>query len=344
MASELYRSLGDRLRQRERPDGFFQRGGLVNYSLSLSDALEFLKAQPDNAFDLAFTDPPYGIGETNNRNLSRGTLCSPTDYGEHKWDEEKIPDEYFHELKRVCKRWIVFGGNYYAHVLGSSDGPIVWDKDNGETHFADAEIAWTNIPGACRIYKFKWQGMLQENSKKKERRIYPTQKPVALATRILRDYAERGWTVLDPFMGSGALLEAGLRLGMTVVGCDVSKQAMEIATRRLDDYAQQVSLFEADELWKYKPPLSGRGGKVSETNGGCVPETVVPLKDFRLSPEAGRCAREEQERFPERTAPKKVEEMKSEIAEAMKRNPLPADTALYDELFGKKKKEDRDAE
>jgi len=81
---------------------------------------------------------------------------------------------------------------------------IVWDKINGETDFADCELAWTSFKTAVRQFRFQWQGMLQGNMKNKERRIHPTQKPVALYRWLLQNYAKEGDKILDTHLGDAA--------------------------------------------------------------------------------------------------------------------------------------------
>ena len=114
------------------------------------DCLEVMKDWPDNCVDLVLTDPPYGIGETNQKNLSRGKYALPTDYGNYEWDKEKVSKEHILRSLVVSKQQIVFGGNYYGGLLGDTNCYIVWDKDNFNSDFADCELAWTSFKSATR--------------------------------------------------------------------------------------------------------------------------------------------------------------------------------------------------
>jgi len=156
--------------------------------------------------DMVFTDPPYGIGEAAGKNKSRGKLAVPKDYGDDKWDDE-IPDETaFINMMQYSDNQIIFGGNYFVEYLTNSPCWLVWDKNNGETDFADVELAWTSFNKAARLYKWTWQGMIREGQR--EDRLHPTQKPTGLLVKILKDYSTSGQSVLDLFGGSGSTLIA----------------------------------------------------------------------------------------------------------------------------------------
>ena len=143
---------------------------------------------------------------------------------------------------RISKNTIIFGGNYFIEHLSNSPCWIVWDKDNSG-NFADSELAWTNFKTAVRNYKFRWNGMLQQQMQDKEERFHPTQKPHKLFQMILRDYAIKNdyKTVFDPFMGSGTTAIACKSLGLDWCGCELEADYVEIANKRLE--AVQGSLF-----------------------------------------------------------------------------------------------------
>lgn len=109
----------------------------------------------------------------------------------------------------ACQVW--WGGNYYTDILPPSPCWIIWDKDN-TGNFADCEMAWTNQPSAARIFKHRWNGMLKA-SEQGQRRIHPTQKPIALARYCFEEYGKMGDVILDPFLGSGITILAAQELG-----------------------------------------------------------------------------------------------------------------------------------
>ncbi len=168
------------------------------------DCMDGMRLFPDKFFDLAIVDPLYGIGESGAKSSSRGKQAkfSKPDNSNAKayartykpfagGDKAPPPKEYFSELLRVSKNQIIFGANHFiSRIPFDSSCWIVWDKRNEATDFADCELAWTSFKSAVRIFRFKWNGMLQEDMKNKEVRIHPTQKPVRLYEWLLGKYAK----------------------------------------------------------------------------------------------------------------------------------------------------------
>ena len=201
------------------------------------DCLETMKRMPDKSIDLILTDPPYGIGISKTGLVggsdSKSKLAKLKQYTASDWDA-KIPSrEVFEEMFRVSKNQVIFGGNYFVEYLQNSPCWIVWDKDNGNTSFADCELAWTSFDTSVRLKRYRWNGMLQENMKHKEERYHPTQKPVPLMRWILAKYAKEGDVIYDPFMGSGTTARACADLGFAYIGSEISKEYCDIAEERL---------------------------------------------------------------------------------------------------------------
>jgi site-specific DNA-methyltransferase (adenine-specific) len=118
-----------------------------------------------------------------------------------------------------------------------------WDKDNGNTDFADCELAWTSFKTSVRKYKFKWQGMFQENMKNKELRIHPTQKPVALYKWLLDKYAKPGDKILDTHLGSGSIAIACHDYEFDLTACELDAEYYNKAMDRINNYTKQQKLF-----------------------------------------------------------------------------------------------------
>lgn len=210
------------------------------------DCMDGMKEFPDGYFDLAVVDPPYGIGESGKKNHTRVKVAISKDYKPFEGADLEAPNKaYFDELLRVSKNQIIFGANHFiSRIPYDSHCWIVWDKDNGETDFADCELAWTSFDTAVRKFKYRWQGMLQENMKNKEFRIHPTQKPKALYDWIFSRYAERGMKLLDTHVGSASSLMAAHDAGLKYVGFEKDKTYYELSKRRLEQYESQMNIMD----------------------------------------------------------------------------------------------------
>lgn len=73
------------------------------------------------------------------------------------------------------------------------------------------------------------------NPKAKERAGYPTQKPVLLLNQIINIATDEGDLVLDPFCGSGTTCVSAKSLKRRFIGIDISKDAVELANKRLEE-------------------------------------------------------------------------------------------------------------
>jgi DNA modification methylase len=183
--------------------------------------------------DLVLTDPPYGIGAYSNGTMGGGVLARQSKYTATKWDYETVEFDLLMKFINLGGKSIIWGGNYYH--LEPSPCWLVWDKDNGKNYFADCELAWTNLKQAVRIKKYRWQGMLQQPGRAKEKRLHPTQKPTEVIAWCISQADKHGTagTILDPFMGSGTTLVAAKNLGRKAIGIELEEKYCEIAVKRL---------------------------------------------------------------------------------------------------------------
>jgi len=202
--------------------------------------------------DAVVTDPPYGIGEAAGANKSRckpfggvalkmpGKTIIARDYGDAAWDDQPIDDDLL-RLVMLAGRWnVIFGGNYYP--FPPTRCWLVWDKLNGDSDFADCELAWTNLPKAVRRIRYMWNGMLKAPGE--TRGDHPTQKPVGVMSWCLQQLPDGTKSVIDPFMGSGTTGVACAKAGMRFTGVEREPQYFEAACRRIEEAWKQPRLFE----------------------------------------------------------------------------------------------------
>ncbi|OQC44024.1 MAG: Modification methylase DpnIIB [Bacteroidetes bacterium ADurb.Bin028] len=212
-------------------------------SIYNEDCLQALKAMADKQFDLAIVDPPYGIGMDSTHFKTKSSKAKPNDYGKKDWDNAIPNKEYFNELLRVSRHQIVWGGNYFVENLTNSSCWVVWDKDNGDSIHADCELAWTSFKTGVKKVKWLWHGMRQQNMKNKEKRIHPTQKPVALYRWLLYEFAKEGDKILDTHLGSGSIAIACWDMGYDLTAYEVDKEYYDNACKRLETHKAQLTLW-----------------------------------------------------------------------------------------------------
>lgn len=202
---------------------------------------------------LVYTDPPYGIaivkssgtvdsggpvgGVKAKGRVGQGKIVPASDYLPVAGDDtvDTAVDAFrLLSTEYPQARHVWWGGNHYAGSAGLPDTScwLVWDKENGATHFADAELAWTNHTGAVRLFRHMWNGMLRASER--DKRVHPTQKPVALAEWAFSvvDPEHTREDVLDVFGGSGSTLLACHTTGRTGLLMEMEPAYNDVICRR----------------------------------------------------------------------------------------------------------------
>lgn len=201
------------------------------------DCLEAMKEMPDKYFDLAIVDPPYFEGSGDPKfyhpRMAKSTAIKPIT------SDWRVPGPlYFSELYRVSANQIIWGCNYYyKHINGA--GIIVWDKEmSGD--FSDAELASCSVGRRVRMFRYRWNGMIQKDMKNKEVRFHPTQKPVAIYKWLLKNYAKEGDKILDTHGGSMSSVIACIDMGFDYMAFEIDTDYFEDAQKRIDNHVRQL--------------------------------------------------------------------------------------------------------
>jgi site-specific DNA-methyltransferase (adenine-specific) len=208
--------------------------------------MEYMAGQPDNAFDLAIVDPQYGIGVHKHRldpqKRATAKWKKPRKANYKTFDDSLPPTaEYFHELRRVSKNQIIWGGNYFTEHLPASMGWIVWDKRVGlNENLSMCELAYSSFNKRCLKFEFLWSGFRKAVQVK---RIHPSQKPVQLYEFLLQRYAKPGQRILDTHLGSGSSAIAAYGFGCDFVGCEIDAEFFNTAKERIDAETRQIDLL-----------------------------------------------------------------------------------------------------
>ena len=210
--------------------------------------MQMIARYPDNYFELAIVDPPYGLGIANTEQIGTSK--------KHKiknWDNNMPELSFFNELKRVSKNQVIWGVNYFDK-MGLNGGRIIWNKlgkDIGRRKaaptFSECEIAYYSGAKNVKMYSYTYIGNVQGNDYQilwsNTNRIHPTQKPVALYEWLLMNYAKEGDKILDTHLGSGSIAIACHNLGYDLTACELDPDYYAAAMKRIDNHKNQKRLF-----------------------------------------------------------------------------------------------------
>jgi site-specific DNA-methyltransferase (adenine-specific) len=202
------------------------------------DCIEGMKKYPDNYFELAIVDPPYGIGiDGQKKSINKNAKHNRKEHVKKDWDN-KIPDKnYFTELFRVSKNQIIWGGNYFTEFLNPTKAWIFWYKGQRDLTMSDGEMAWTSFNTVTRQIEINRAELIKQNT------FHPTEKPYKLYKWILNKYAKEGDKILDTHLGSGSSRIAAYDLGFEFTGFELDKDYFEASEKRFQQHIAQLTLF-----------------------------------------------------------------------------------------------------
>ena len=224
--------------------------------LILIDCMKFMKTLPDEYFDLAIVDPPYGIGVGS---VGKMTSISKKEYVKKDWDKAIPTKEYFSELRRISVNQIIWGANFFDG-FGLVGGGIVWNKlgknigrRNPMPDLSDCEYAYCSFRTNIKMFSYTYIGNVVGNNYQidwNQDRIHPTQKPTELYSWLLKNYAKPNDKLFDSHSGSGSFRIAAHDMGFDLTSCEIDEDYYRDNEKRFQNHIKQNDLFAPEELQK----------------------------------------------------------------------------------------------
>jgi site-specific DNA-methyltransferase (adenine-specific) len=217
-----------------------------NIEITNEDNMLLMSRFPDNYFDLAIVDPPYGIERSGQpETFTKNPKHKRKLHKQKDWDNATPTAEYFTELERVSKNQIIWGANYF----GLTGGMIYWHKNVTMPTYSTGELAWVSWLNKLDYINLTWHGMIQHDMSDKEIRIHPTQKPIKLYEWLLSKYAKPNDKILDTHLGSGSIAIAVdnvnkiEKMNLTLTACELDEEYFKNTITRINDKTNWQSLF-----------------------------------------------------------------------------------------------------
>jgi DNA modification methylase len=181
--------------------------------------------------DMVFTDPPYGISYSG-KGIKGAT--KENDFGEILGDNDTtIAVDNYNLISSLFPNatLIYWGANYYPNAFPNGFGWLIWDKEKEGNLFSGAEIAFVNKGVKVDVFRHQWHGMIKA-SEMGEKRVHPTQKPIALVNFCFDNY-NAGNLIADFFLGSGSTMVASHQLKRKCYGLELDPKYCDVIVNRM---------------------------------------------------------------------------------------------------------------
>lgn len=213
------------------PEPYYEKQGCRIYC---GDSRVIMEELP-RVFHIVVTDPPYGIDQDPQK--------FDKDSGFKKVKDDDVPFDPF-QVCHMAPQVVLWGANNFFMDLpltwvlppeyGPAGGWLFWDKtmDNDvKVKISHGELAWCNNFRGIRAFRHLWSGAYRASEPGFH--VHPTQKPVVLMKWVLEMFTQPGDIVLDPYMGSGPVLQAAYELGRRYVGIEWEEEYCAVAKKRI---------------------------------------------------------------------------------------------------------------
>lgn len=217
------------------------------------DCLELMKDIHDESIDLILTDPPYKTTSRGNAGNSGGMLQKKINMKGKVFNHNDIkPSQYIPEFYRILKDgshcYIMTNHVNLQEILNVATKcgfkfikSLIWDKGNkimGQFYMSQFEyILFFRKGKGVKINNCGTSDILSvPNKKTKDKNgnnIHDTEKPVNLMKTLIGNSSKQNEVVLDPFMGVGSTIIAGIELDRNVIGFELDEKYFNIAKERI---------------------------------------------------------------------------------------------------------------
>jgi len=231
------------------------------------DAVEYMKSIPDNCKDVLLTDPPYGFNvDKLVIEIGQNTGGSLTSSGYKLSDETEqtmrllkvLAEESFRFTTSAAHGFIFcapehfwalkqlfIGAGWRAYVK-----PLIWIKR--KVGQCNLPAIWPSSCYEMLLYVRKDNARLVKEGQADwvqcdpiiSDKSHPFQKPIPLLIDLLERISLPGQQLIDPFLGSGSSIIAGLKLKLICEGVDSSIEAYATAIKRINNCLKEIE----DEL------------------------------------------------------------------------------------------------
>ena len=203
------------------------------------------KVTEGKGVEMIYTDPPYGMNYSGRgKNTSEGIMNDDID-----------PTDFYNVLPEIQERYIWGRVENYKHLLEEPRDTIIWKKNNfgmGRGYRGQYE---------CCFYYGQFSGSDTDVWEQKRDTDYthPTQKPVELACRAMRN--SKPASVIDVFAGSGSTLLGCEKMGVKSYHMELDPKYIDAIVQRYVDYTGNATIKKNGQeiIWKKTEakPISG---------------------------------------------------------------------------------------
>ena len=227
-----------------------------------TDVLSVERLMGADTAEFVFTDPPYGMKlQANYHRADWGNRPNTHSRGNQGNAHRNVMgdhDDFSPDLILTvfacfpdCDEVFLWGADYYAEYLpGKNDGSwIVWDKvtnASGEEsgcaafHGSNFELCWSKAKHKRELARIMHKGLA---SVENDRRVHPTQKPVALAEWFFERWAKNRQIVVDLYGGSGSTLIACEKSGRFCRMMELDPRYCDVIVKRWQDFTGRTATY-----------------------------------------------------------------------------------------------------